>query len=662
MGQTSAEGKPRSHRRLQDDADWTNVPLGVGGGSELAEDLLGGLLGGEPERSEEELAESRISAEAFAAALAADHAKYDPAVARAAERFLDKQARLLDAQTAEIEEQRPLRLRHLQNQSQEGKLRRAGQRIRLAMQVFIGLVLTVLGVGVLLMLYDAFNARSVVVDSFKAPLALANRGLTGDVVAEDLLDALQKMQDATRATDKGLNTRGAWASDVKIEVPETGVSIGEINRLLHERFGHDLHIGGDLTQTETGGLALTVRGEGAPAATFTGGAGDLQKLTVQAAEYVYGRSQPLRYAAYLMDGNRFGDEAAFLASAFPRASSDPERAELANAWGNAYAGLFQPGPAASKYRLAMSFAKPGTRTWWRTWGNLVGSLGASQGEEAGWRQGRAMLQAAASAPKRKGPSMVNLVNSAGLTWDLPLYVAANLADATQNGGAGAQATLDGPQIADGYALMHAPEQAARYIAASDPADYTTKAEVLLLQGYADLHSGDAKSAVQPLQAFYAAWLADPNLQYTYNFQPCFTALAYGLTGRLKEAEAVFKRAGPWSLCYAFHGDVLVHAGDVAGAERVWAEAMKASPDLAPIPLHRGLFELDRGDLAAAEADVSAAAAKAPHWADPWKAWGDVLAREGRWRDALAKYDEALKYAPAWVELHQARDAAVRHGG
>jgi tetratricopeptide (TPR) repeat protein len=628
----------------------------------LAEDLLGGLLGGEPEGGEEEAAESRIAAEAFAAALAADHAKYDPGVARAAERFLDKQARLLDAQTAELEEQRPLRLRHLQNQSREGKLRRAGQRIRLAMQVFIGLILTVLGLGVLVMLHDAFESRSVVVDAFRAPLAVASRGMTGDVVAEGVLDALQKMQNATRATERGLNTRGAWTSDVKIEVPETGVSIGEINRLLHERFGHDVHIRGELIQTDANGLALTVRGEGVPAATFTGGAGDLQKLTIQAAEYVYGRSQPLRYAAYLMDESRYGDDGAFLAGAFPRATSDPERAQMANAWGNAYAGLYQPAPAAAKYRLAMNFSRPRTSVWWKAWGNLVGSVGASQGEEAGWRDGRAMLQAAAAAPKRERPPMVTLVNPAQMTWDLPLYVTANLTDAIQNGGAGAQATLDGPQIADEYALMHDTQQAARYIAASDPTDYTTKAEVLLLQGYAALNRGDPQSAVTPLEAFYRAWLADPNLQYTYNFQPCFAALAYGLTGRLKEAEAVFKRAGLWSLCDALHGDVLAHAGDAAGAERVWADAIRAAPDLAPIPLHRGLFELGRGDLAAAEADIATAAGKAPHWADPWKAWGDVLAREGQWKQARAKYDEALKYAPAWAELHQARDAAIRHGG
>ena len=72
-----------------------------------------------------------------------------------------------------------------------------------------------------------------------------------------------------------------------------------------------------------------------------------------------------------------------------------------------------------------------------------------------------------------------------------------------------------------------------------------------------------------------------------------------------------------------------------------------------------MFALDHGDLKAAEADLSTAASKAPHYADPLKAWGDLLAKEGRWKAALAKYDEALKYAPAWAELHRARDAAAR---
>jgi tetratricopeptide (TPR) repeat protein len=137
-------------------------------------------------------------------------------------------------------------------------------------------------------------------------------------------------------------------------------------------------------------------------------------------------------------------------------------------------------------------------------------------------------------------------------------------------------------------------------------------------------------------------------------------LAYGLAGRVPEAEAVFNRMGPtWSRCWAYRGDVLEHAGDLAGAERVWAEGLKIVPDLPWIYLRRGQSELKRGDLKTAETDLATASGKAPHWADPLKAWGDVLLREGRRADALAKYDEALKYAPAWAELHQVRDMVAR---
>jgi len=51
--------------------------------------------------------------------------------------------------------------------------------------------------------------------------------------------------------------------------------------------------------------------------------------------------------------------------------------------------------------------------------------------------------------------------------------------------------------------------------------------------------------------------------------------------------------------------------------------------------------------------------KGPHWADPLKAWGDVLVKQGKTNDALVKYDEALKYAPNWNQLKEARAAAAK---
>jgi predicted negative regulator of RcsB-dependent stress response len=42
-----------------------------------------------------------------------------------------------------------------------------------------------------------------------------------------------------------------------------------------------------------------------------------------------------------------------------------------------------------------------------------------------------------------------------------------------------------------------------------------------------------------------------------------------------------------------------------------------------------------------------------------KAWGDVLVKQGKRQDALAKYDEALRYTPNWKQLKDAREAAAK---
>ena len=65
---------------------------------------------------------------------------------------------------------------------------------------------------------------------------------------------------------------------------------------------------------------------------------------------------------------------------------------------------------------------------------------------------------------------------------------------------------------------------------------------------------------------------------------------------------------------------------------------------------------------AVAAQFAAANQAGPHWADPLKAWGDVLMRQGKVQAAGAKYDEALKYAPLWKELQQARDATAKQAG
>ena len=620
----------------------------------MAEGLLGGLLGGEEEASEVEASiEARAGAGAFAAALAEEHSRHDPEVAGAAAQFLRDQSILLQAQTAELEEQRALRLAHLHNQSREGRLRRFGQRLRNGIQVFTALVVALIGVGLCVLVYDAFTARSVVVDPFDTPPALLARGLSSKVVAGGLLDELTRLQAATRSNATKRNLSNAWTGDIKVDVPETGLSLGDIDRMLKARFGHDLHIEGDLVQTDTGGLALTVRGDNLLPKVFTGGAGDLDNLTAQAAQYIYGQSQPALFVVYLTNAGRNADAVAFAKAAYATTSAE-DRPYLLNGWANALANTGAP-PQVNLplYREALK-QKP---DYWTAYSNVMNDQWLLGDEEGAWRTGEHMRQAAGGRPGRE-PELY-YQNWDTLTWNLQAWRAATVADAAQNQGVGSLVTAQGPAIADIDVRLHDPADAEFQLqtAQGDAKDASIAALTHFIHGRIATEAGDGARAAAEMEAFAAAY-ADPLVSSNYPSYLCWVAPAEALAGHADKADSALKTGGHYVDCYRFRGDIRDRRGDWAGAQEAYAEAVAIAPDLPAGYYSWGLGLARHGDVAGAVAKLTAANQRGPHWADPLKAWGDVLARQGQWKAALGKYDAALKYAPAWAGLHQARDAAA----
>jgi tetratricopeptide (TPR) repeat protein len=64
------------------------------------------------------------------------------------------------------------------------------------------------------------------------------------------------------------------------------------------------------------------------------------------------------------------------------------------------------------------------------------------------------------------------------------------------------------------------------------------------------------------------------------------------------------------------------------------------------------------------ADAEKAESEAPNAptgaeAFPLKAWADELIKQGKIQEALAKYDEALKYAPNWKQLKEVRETLAK---
>jgi tetratricopeptide (TPR) repeat protein len=623
----------------------------------MAEGMLGGVLGDEEEKPEVESPETLAGVEAFAAAIAAKLAGNDPGVARKTEIFLDKQARLLEIQAEHLEEEHEARLHFLRGQAREVDIRRFGLRLRVGFQLFLVLVATIICIGGAMLIHDAVTSRSVVIEPFETPRVLVERGLTGTVVASGVLDQLTRLQAATRSSIQRRNLSNAWSHEVKLTVPETGLSIGEISQLLKARFGDDIHISGDMVQTEAGGLEVTVRGDGLLPHTFTGTRDQLGKLTYEAAQYVYSQSQPALWAAYLVGSERYQEAIEFcqtsIASSFPS-----DRPILLNYWGLAIAKSSGVGPLALGLVQRAIALQP---DYWYAYATILNMNAGLGDEEGAWRVGEDLRKIAGGRPGRAPEVMYNEVDY--LSRNLPAWLAGLTADAESSSGAGTMSYATGPQIALAEALRHNPAAAELALQTTRPedGDPTIAATSHFVRGILFAEYDDPARAVSEMEIFLRAY-SDPEVSWLNYGNHCWVAPAEEAAGHPNEADAVLRTGGTFVDCYRFRGDILDGRSKWPDAQKAYEEAVALAPDLPEGYYSWGVALAKHGDLAGAEAKLKDANKRAPHWADPLKAWGDVLVKQSKTKEALVKYDDALKYAPNWKELKDVREALAKHAG
>lgn len=628
----------------------------------MAEGLLGGILGEEDDKPEAETPEVLAGAEAFAAAVTARLSGNDPGVARKTEIFLDHQSRLLETQCEHLKDEHALRLAHLRHQSHLLRGQRLGQTLRIGFQVFVALVATVIGLGIAGMLHEALTARSVVIDPFDSPPALAANGINGKVLASGLLDVLTRIQAANRSSAEHRALSNAWTNEISIEIPETGLSIGQIQRLLRARLGHDLRIEGDLLKTANDGFALTVRGTGVLPKKFTDDAGDLDKLMTQAGEYVYAQSQPGLWAWYLGDKGRSDEAIRFSQDAYATAGS-AERPYLLNAWANAV--IAKGGDVEATLRQALHLYREAVRLkpdYWIGLYNVMEMLSNLGEEESVTPIGEKMLSAAGGRPGRADENMYQYWDV--LTWNLSALRAGFISDMESYGGVGSITESSGSEnlnVAQIDVQMHDVEAAefrlrTTQVDAHSPADTTLAA---LVRGLLAAEIGDAAAGAREMDVLRAAY-ANPVVATNFTPVICLAPPLFEAAGQSAKADEALAAVGQLKFvdCYRFKADILARRGDWAGAEEWYAKSVKLAPSLPAGYYSWGLALANHGDLPAAAAKLKEANQRGPRWADPLKAWGDVLAKRGEKKDSLAKYDEALKYAPNWKQLKAAREAAA----
>jgi hypothetical protein len=220
-----------------------------------------------------------------------DAAHHDPQLGPAVRKYLNRQRALVDLQIKHFDEEHTLAI---------AAARRKGfiDRMRICLQVLIAAIIGTVVIAIVMTLWDAINDRSVVIDAVLVPEDLAQHGFTGEAVAKRILDRLAEINNSSGTVRAANSYANSLAGDLKLEIPETGVSIGELSRTLHEKLGHPTHVGGEITHSGDN-VSVLIRIGDEYQVESTGPEANLAALVQDAATRIYAKTQPYRYGFWL---------------------------------------------------------------------------------------------------------------------------------------------------------------------------------------------------------------------------------------------------------------------------------------------------------------------------------------------------------------------------
>ena len=577
-----------------------------------------------------------------------------PEQAQAPKQVHSDQSLILRIQTDYLKYEREVEHAELQDRLREERTRRTSMRVQLAVLVSVVAVLAVIGLFAAFLVREAVSANGVVVEPFHVPPDLIARGIDGEVLARGLQDECMRLYLATRRLPITQGLASPWENGVRLELPPPGLSLEELAGMLRARYGHELHMTGDLVEGAGGELALTVRGDGIPPNTFTGPAGSLTQLIKAAAEHVFGQSAPGGWALRLASEGRYAEAIEFVQAMIPASSAADKPYLLV-----ARAMALEPTGGSSQdaravYRAALNL-KPDLWDAWISVQNTSMDLGDEQGA---WSAAEEMRSAAGGRPGRAPAGAFQTWDL--LTWNLPTLLAELSGESATIAGAATPLNAGGVTVADVHARLHDLPGAQQSLDAtlSNGNSAVSGAMSNRLRVRLAVEAGDLAAAATHIAAFDAA-NASSAVTTDIGSLNCWLAPAEEAAGHPDRADAILLSSGTFVDCYRFRADILDGRGDWPAAKKAYGVAVALARNLPAAYYSWGLALMRHGDLAVAEEKLGYAHERGPHWADPLKAWGDLLMKQGKAREAIAKYDEALKYAPHWAALAEARAVAAQ---
>jgi tetratricopeptide (TPR) repeat protein len=561
-----------------------------------------------------------------------------------AREYLRNQSRLTDLQIENLQKLDQYETSHL-------RWRRFNDRMKGTLQILLALIGLAVVVAIGAAIWSASRAEGLVVDSFSVPAGFAQAGITGEAVTEDLTQRIAAVRDTANAHSiaHSNDVRLGRDEEIKVDIPDTGISLGEVARYLRSWLGNERHLDGNLRSLGNGKLALTVALGGADAQTFVGT--DFGKLEQAAAEHVFQDVDPSNYILYLYGMHRAGDALPAIHHLIDVAGSPGMLSDGYSLWGGHARSVEGDLPLAMKrLRLAATIdplALPPHMEMMFTAEDMGHDEEAlhearamqrfRQEDQYAWRGGSGFAQVLEEGALE--------ADAATGSFDHAIVDTCGFCSFTDN-------LLD---LAEYNARMHNVARARALIEQASASDGADPEGTARGKYFVDAAGGDWLAAAGDARAYQSAMLRTkkPLPQITARTLAApLLAVALARTGDIADARAeIGKSPDDCRACETARGNIEAVARNWAGARYWFARAIHDAPSIPFAYADWGEMLLHKGDLDGAVAKFETAHEKGPQFADPLEMWGEALIAKSRSDLALAKFEEAAKYAPNWGRLH-----------
>ena len=558
----------------------------------------------------------------------------------------------MDAEASGVAPAGPAR-RVLEQQERLIRWQVTNERAGFVLRLGLGLAGLAAAVVVAVMAWAASRADGLVVEPFSVPPALAERGVTGAAVAGEVLNQFARLNTEARISDV-LQVSDSWSGESHVEIPQTGVSLDEVNRLLRRWLGRQTYVSGAVMLTGEGAIELTARTGQGELVRARGAADSLPELSGALAEQLLAQVKPSQYGRVLFQRGAL-DQAIAVLSAVIRTSTD--RDELRDAHSGLGVVFLVTGrrqDAANELRRA---AEAGAKNAYLLISYAERGLGhhrlANEASEL------AMRNRPSNLPKEALRAYDGQVRSNAAQLQGDFLTAEQLARQVigrdtrlGNGGALAGATAGIENHIVPLIGLHEIGRARREVSllatsGMSAARIESFRTNMLTRIAAD--AGDWTGVLAALD------VGPPNPTGGHLETPtpdAWRALALAHLGRLDEARTLAVGLAPDCYrCWINRGEVAALAGDRRGADAAFAEAVRQAPKAPFADTAWGAALMAHGDATGAITHLRQAVRLAPRFADPRALWGEALLARGDAAGAAKQFAKAQPFAPRWGRLH-----------